>query len=88
MAARVVIHVGGHCVETGAKRELNRLMDAYFDGEGDPADLEESIGLVREFLESADFSALRSSDERLDGSVESRVELGRDSSGNPSLKIL
>ncbi len=88
MASRIVIHIGGHCVETGAKRELKRLMDAYFDGAGDPSDIEESIELVREFLESADFSALRSSDERLDGTVESRVELGRDSSGSPSLKIL
>jgi len=71
----------GHCVETAAKMEFKRLMDAAFEETGDTADLEARIELIRAFLEEADFPALRSSDPRLAGEVEAEVNIARGDDG-------
>ncbi len=88
MEPLITLHLKGHCIETAAKRELKRLMDACFDGEGDISALEESLELLSEFLLTQDFKALRSSDGRLDGTVESTVQLTRGPAGDLLLKII
>ncbi len=88
MAPSVTLHLKGHCIETAAKRELKRLMDACFDGEGDISALEQSLELLTEFLSTRDFKALRSSDSRLDGTIESTVHLTRGPAGDPVIKIV
>ncbi len=88
MVPLITLHLNGHCIETAARRELKRLMDACFDGEGDISPLEESLELLGEFLSTQDFKALRSSDSRLDGTVESTVHLTRDPAGDLLLKII
>lgn len=48
-----------HCLETAARREYRRLTGAFLRGELEEAEAEERIEVLREFLESADFAALR-----------------------------
>ncbi len=74
------LHVGDHCIETASRKKLKQLMDLYFEDSG-PADIEEQILVLQDFLEQSDFAALRSSDSRLSGEEESRVWLRRDESG-------
>jgi len=81
MKNSVLIHLDGHCIETGAKREYKRLLDDYFCSRGDPADLESGINLVGEFIKKSDFRALRSSDRRLDGTESCTVLLERIENG-------
>jgi hypothetical protein len=76
--ASVRLHIKGHCIETAAKKEFKRLMDAYFAGEDAGPDLEARIELLRDFIETGDFAALRSSDPRFSGEVEARVLLARE----------
>ncbi len=73
MTISVKLHIKDHCIETEAKNEFRRLMDDYFASETENPDLEEKIGILREFLEISDFAILRSSDPRLSGEVESYV---------------
>jgi hypothetical protein len=49
-----------HCVETVAKREYERVLSLLIKGEREDKQLEEKLELLRRFLESADFSRLRS----------------------------
>ncbi|WP_287154281.1 hypothetical protein [Candidatus Solincola tengchongensis] len=48
-----------HCLETAARREYQRLMGAFLRGELEEVEAEAGIELLREFLERADFAALR-----------------------------
>jgi len=74
---RVTLHLEGHCVETAARKEFKRLMDALFDETGDAPELEARIELVRAFLDTADFPALRASDGRLAGTEPATVIIAR-----------
>jgi len=70
----VTLRLRGHCVETGAKQQYRLLTGRYFEaGVAEAAVLEKKIGLLRKFIESADFPGLRASDPRLSGEVESEV---------------
>lgn len=83
------IHLGlsGHCIETAARKEFKRLMDEYFAGAGESVGLEERLALLREFIDTSDFQALRASDERLSGAMECAVTVYRDGRGGPALRI-
>jgi hypothetical protein len=87
MDARVTLHLAGHCVETAARKEFKRLMDAAFDEPGDSPEQEARIELVRAFLASADFPALRASDPRLGGEVDAAVVLSRGPLGEIKMEI-
>ena len=52
------------CIETVAKREYWRAVDEYLKAKTGDQDLEERIELLKSFLETADFKALRSQSER------------------------
>lgn len=71
----VKLHLNGHCIETEAKIRFRRLMDQYFTADSPPPDLPEKIETLRIFIEQSDFAALRASDQRLCGMVESTVVL-------------
>jgi len=49
-----------HCIETVAKREYERVLSFLLRGKEEDAQLAEELELLRMFLESADFSQLRS----------------------------
>jgi hypothetical protein len=49
-----------HCIETVAKREYERVLSLLLRGKQEDSQLEEELELLRMFLESADFSELRS----------------------------
>ncbi len=86
--AEVVLSLGDHCIETESRRELKRLMDLYFAaGEGDVSLLETRIEILQEFLQTADFPSLRSSDQRLAGLIPSKVVLRREKGGTVSFSI-
>jgi len=48
-----------HCVETAARAEYDGIMRALLREGGDDEELGERLELLREFLVSADFAALR-----------------------------
>jgi hypothetical protein len=77
---RVELHTGDHCIETAAKNEFRRLMDSYFAAPPGRQEqgIEEKLALLRDFLDTSDFPALRASDPRLSGYRESRIRITRD----------
>jgi translation initiation factor IF-3 len=52
------------CIETVTKREYWRSVDEYLKAKTDDKELEERIQLLKLFLDTADFKALRSQSER------------------------
>jgi ABC-type lipoprotein release transport system permease subunit len=54
-----LIPTASRCIETTAKREYWKSVDAYLKKGIDDKDLEERIELLRVFLETADFGMLR-----------------------------
>ena len=54
-----------NCIETVAKREYERVLSILLKGDQEDRQLEEELELLRLFLESADFSQLRSLSEDL-----------------------
>ena len=88
MDVAVNLHLHRHCIETEAKREFRRLMDAYFDTDDVEGVLDGRIELLRDFLETSDFLRLRSSDRRLSGEGESDVVIRRARNGTIVLEVL
>ncbi len=85
-STQIILHCSGHCVETAARREFETLMNEYFDGKGS-LDIEAKLDLLSLFLRTADFPALRASDPRLSGVVDSRVLLIRDADAEHGYRI-
>ncbi|PKN61442.1 MAG: hypothetical protein CVU57_29515 [Deltaproteobacteria bacterium HGW-Deltaproteobacteria-15] len=52
------------CIETAAKREYERVLGILLKGKQENKELEETLELLRLFLESADFGQLRSLSEK------------------------
>ena len=85
---RVTLHLHDHCIETEARRELKRLMDLYFESDDEcPEEIEEQIEILEKFLSRSDFPALRASDERLSGIIESVVRISIDEHDVVQLRI-
>ncbi len=80
----VILKTGGHCIQAAAKSEFRRITLMILESTGDEISpvLAEQIELLTDFLEKSDFGELRSSDERLAGTVESVCILRRDANGN------
>lgn len=76
-SVKVILHCKGHCIETAAKKEFESLMAQYFDATGNTEMIEMQIALLSDFLKTANFPKLRSSDPRLSGEIESTVVLER-----------
>ncbi len=87
MSFRVYLRLDGHCVETAARGEFKRLMDRFFSEPDDADDIAERLDLLREFIDTSDFAALRSSDERLSGAVACTVAVYRDGNGAPAVSV-
>ncbi len=73
----IILDLQGHCIETAAKHEYKRLMDQVFTEEISDSSIEEKIELLSDFLNTADFSALRASDEQLAGISGGSARLSR-----------
>ena len=65
----VTLYTGVHCIETSAKNEFRRLTGLLLESCDEPGVTERGreLELLREFIETADFNALRSSGEHLAG---------------------
>lgn len=83
----VILHTGRHCIETGAKNEFRRISGELIESEDEACVdlLAARLELLREFIETADFNALRSSDERLAGLVPGICTLSRKDDGLPGI---
>jgi len=79
----VTLHTGTHCIETEAKNSFRRLTGQLLETENEQeaAVLGQQLGLLREFIGTADFNALRASDERLAGIVQGICVVARNSNG-------
>jgi hypothetical protein len=53
-----------HCIQTQAKKEHGQTMKRLLAAEGQSGELEERLGLLRLFLEEADFMSLRRESEK------------------------
>lgn len=89
-SVEIILQCVGHCVETAARREFERLMGNYFDEKGNSENLETRIELLSNFLNTANFPALRASDPRFSGETPGPVALIKDENAEKGyrLKIL
>lgn len=84
----VTLFTGAHCIETEAKNEFRKLTGMLLetDDESAAVDMGEQLELLREFIETADFNALRSSDERLAGIRPGACVIARGSDGKTAVR--
>ncbi len=86
----IELHLGdGQCIECAAKHEYNRQAIRIMASEDQPTQNDElKLELLLEFLDNADFAALRSSSESLSGFKKCRCLLQRNNEGKPSVAII
>jgi len=73
---QVVLRLDGGCIETAARRELQRLIVAALAAPGDPeVDSARQIALLGEFVRTADFRALRATRPELAGDHDLEVSV-------------
>lgn len=79
----------GCCIECAAKRAYNKLALDIMTSEDNPGpEVEARLDLLLEFLEHADFSQLRGSDEALAGTRDAQCLLKRSGDGTPHVSIV
>lgn len=68
-AVTVTLQTGTHCIETSARNKFRRLTGLLLEtcDETEITEHGRQLELLREFIETADWNVLRSSDERLAG---------------------
>lgn len=84
----IKLELNGHCIETAAKEKLQQLLDAMFQADAEDPQLQAQYQLLYDFIHTADFKRLRTSDERLAGIVPSICEVYIDETGKPSVRII
>jgi len=89
-AIEIKLHTGIHCIETEAKKRLRELTVCLLETEDDTrvAELAAELELLREFIETADFNSLRSSDARLAGIRPGTCTICRDNQGRAEIKSI
>lgn len=88
MCVIIKLYLNGHCIETAAKEELQKLLDAMLDSQTEDHKLQEQYQLLYDLIHTADFKKLRASDQRLTGIVPYICEIYRDDNGKPAIKII
>jgi hypothetical protein len=81
MGVQILLDLTDHCIQTAAKHEYERVLATLLADAPQDEATEERLALLTEFLETADFRALRADHAELrDGSGEI-VRLGRTPDG-------
>jgi len=88
MCVTIKLQLNGHCIETAAKEELQKLLDAMFNSQTENQELQDQYQLLYDFIHTADFKQLRVSDEKFTGIVPATCELYRDDNGKPAIRII
>lgn len=88
MCVIIKLQLNGHCIETAAKEELQRLLDTMFQSQTEDQELQKKYQLLYDFIHTADFRQLRASDERLTGIVPATCEIYTDENGKPAVRII
>ncbi len=89
MPVRVELYLmNGHCIETAAREELQRMMRLILNSESGDEGIRSRYELLLELINTADFIRLRASDERLTGSVPSRCEIYRDKDQKIRVRVI
>lgn len=83
----ITLYLNGHCIETEAKNQLHKLSELILNSDNVTSELENQYKLLYDFITIADFKALRSMDERLNGLMPSICELTKDDEGKIQLQI-
>jgi hypothetical protein len=81
MGPVVILELFQHCIETAAKRAYHHLAHTIAEDERICLELQEKLTLLQDFLESSDFSKLRSEHPQIAGGTHTRVRLQRCKSG-------
>jgi hypothetical protein len=76
-SSRVVLDLSQHCIETAARREHRRLLEAILDLDHRDRAMEDRLAVLTDFLKQADFGRLRAEQPQLAGGASVRVELRR-----------
>ena len=84
----VTLFTGAHCIETESKNEFRKLTGLLLETDDESAAdvMGEQLELLREFIGTADFNALRSSDERLAGIRPGACVIARGGDGKPVVR--
>jgi len=83
----ITLYLNGHCIEAAAKNQLHKLSVLILNSDNVTSELENQYKLLYDFITIADFKALRSMDERLNGLIPATCELIKDDEGKTQLKI-
>jgi hypothetical protein len=76
-ATQIVLDLSQHCIETAARREHRRLLEAILDLDHRDRALEDQLSVLNDFLRQKDFGRLRAEQPRLAGGAAVQVELRR-----------
>lgn len=76
-----------HCIATETKKRYNKALSKYFKRKGDPSLLEPEIELLKQALESLDFSGLRARYPKLTGHNDGKVILSSTPDGRLCLTV-
>ena len=77
-----------HCIETEIKKRYNSFISEYFrTGDREAPELEETIEMFREALETLDFGNLRSRYPELRGNSDADAALFKDEAGRLYINI-
>ena len=83
----ITLYLNGHCIEAAAKNQLHKLSVLILNSDNVTSELENQYKLLYDFITIADFKALRSMDERLNGLIPATCELLKDDEGKTQLQI-
>lgn len=85
---KITLKIESHCIETAAKEKLQELIDTMITREEEDSTLQTQYELLYEFIHTADFKALRASDERLAGIVPCKCEIFKNAESNIEVRIV
>lgn len=88
---RVVLHLTGSCVQTVARRARQQLMQALLEetrAEATSPDTTMALQLLTDFLQGADFSALRAANPALAGAEPCTVLVQRGPGGQAVCRVV
>ena len=86
---QVVLRLDGDCIETAARRKLQRLISAALAAPGDPdAETARRIALLGEFVRTADFRTLRATRPELAGDRDLEVIVRLDPDAGYEVDVL
>jgi hypothetical protein len=87
LSLEIQLDVNRHCIETGIRKQYNRLFSHYFNSPEDRDSIEKKISLLKHALETLDFRQLRNKHPELAGNTGDKVFLSWDDTKTLRIRI-